>query len=583
MRSKLNNRLRRHARRLLWGSLIISAIALMSSPQIGLRSGRVFADTPLSHRPAGVRIGHLSSDPVPGRSDYVIVEKAGFTYIDAFSPGGTLLFHIDPYPSQPIRDLIDVVDLDGDGNSEIIGMYRGDGLTGPALYVLNGDGSIRYMKSFDSKLAASDVKIYDVWPVTGERRIVVALDTFSYSYPGTNPIYFFGPNGQIASPSVPRCNCGFPGEDVTFPGVVIGDVDTSSGYDIFVVAKSRILAFDQNGGKRYYRQFADPLHNDFINYTPDNDPWGGRRYGMFQLADVDGNGVQDLIVAADAQSPSPVNLGAAYEVYPVYGTVQSDGYQPRMWNSISLPNSNAYLTLNVPADSGYTPGVTFGGIGADLNADGIPDLLVTDIDPFSNMPFIRVINTRTGSVTGNLISNSVCVGVRVNDLSQPSPRRPDVLVYNVVSGTHSVYRFNAGSSYTPTLLGNFGTPSQTIVIEDPYVTDLTIAFYYDVGISANQGHLEPMRIWNNGTRGFAAYTPSNCPTGLVTWTISNGVLAQSLNVAVRPGEVISTPQTGNSPKNSTWVIDLETSCGTTTHILRSYVQSGASLVASGDL
>src|SRR5215467_8059642 len=107
---------------------LVAVILILSLGVIGFsyHAPRVVrADTQLSQRPRGVRAGHLVSDPVPGRVDYIFREKnsGGPSTITAYAPGGTFLCSIPPDPSQPIQDLIDVVDLEGDGNAEIIGTY----------------------------------------------------------------------------------------------------------------------------------------------------------------------------------------------------------------------------------------------------------------------------------------------------------------------------------------------------------------------------------------------------------------------------------------------------------------------------
>ena len=94
----------------------------------------VLADTLLG-RPRAVRVAHLGSDPVSGRKDYIIRERTvgNKSTIFAYAPGGMLLFSIPPAPTQPIQELIDVVDLDGDGSSEIIAVYGGDGSNVPPV------------------------------------------------------------------------------------------------------------------------------------------------------------------------------------------------------------------------------------------------------------------------------------------------------------------------------------------------------------------------------------------------------------------------------------------------------------------
>lgn len=394
----------------------------------------------------------------------------------------------------------------------------------------------------------------------------------------------------MTTPSVPQ---GSPGEFLTFPGVIVGDVNNSGGHEIFVIAKSRLLAFNQNGQKLYYKQFVDP-NGSFTNYSSDLDKpsgsnlrWGGRRYGIYQLNDIDGNGDLELIVAADANNINNNIAGAVYEAYNVSASAQPDGYigNIRLWRTWIMNSTvNATPTTNNP--QGYRVGVPLDGI-ADLNGDGIVDIVLTEKGA-SEIPVVRIINARTGVVTGPLF-NGFCLGAKKLDTSQPSR---DLIVYDSTAfnpltglGQHKVWRLIPGT-YTPVQLpesppGTLSTGAAEIKQEDLSDTVSLSDSLLNTGVNTEDGHFHAEDTRSEGVRAFVGYSALSCPSGLFTWTTTGGVVQRSLNISNRPGEVVSVLKV-NDNNNRVWILNLESFC-TSTNIVRTAVQSGSGLVANGDL
>lgn len=555
----------------------------------------VFADTQFSQRPRDVRIGHLGSDAVADRKDFVFRLKNSGTpsTITAYAPGGTILFSIPPDPTQPIDELIDVIDMDADGSAEVIGIHGGDGVNDPpVLYIYDGYGNQKTRFQFLSgmTLSSSGVKIYHLYPSSNLYRIVAAPNTApGFTGIANNTfVYFFDSNGVVmTTPGVPQ---GPPGEFLSFPGVIFGDVNNSNGFEIFVIAKSRLLAFDQNGQKLYYKQFVDPTSNSFTNYNPDLDKpagstmiWDGRRYGMYQLIDVNGDGDLELVVAADKNNIANNIPGAVYEAYNVSASSQPDGYigtGVRLWQTWIMNSTvDAKITNNNP--QAYPIGVSIDGI-TDVNGDGIPDIVLTE--NVSGNPVVRVINARTGAATGAVI-NGICLDVRLFDTSQS---RSDLLVYDTTTphptisglGTHMIWRFNQGT-YTPVRLtespANTLAAGAAVMLSEKY----GISGFEFIGINTGEGHysVEPAR--SGGVWSFTAYGSLSCPSSLYSWTTTGGVIQRSLDIATRPGEEIDIVKY-NSTNDRLWLLNLETSC-TSTNIVQTSIQSGANLTATGDL
>jgi hypothetical protein len=557
----------------------------------------VRADTQLGQRLRGVRTAHLVSDPVPGRVDYIFREKnAGSpSTITAYAPGGTLLCSIPPDPSQPIQDLIDVIDLDGDGNAEIVGTYGGNGATDfPALWIYNGNCTLRakWNTPQATTLGVGQVKIYDVLPANGQKRIVFVPNTFP-NYGGLTPVYFIDAFGNlIAQPTVPPQNSPVP-DNLGFPGIAVANIDNAGGYEIVIIAKSRLLAFNQNGQKLYYRQFVDS-GGTFINYNTENDKpagssfsFSGRRYGLFQFNDVNGDGDLELIVAADANNINNNIPGAVYEAYNLSASVQSDTYQPRMWQRwLPRADSNYFVTNNNPV--GYRIGVSLDGI-EDMNGDGIPEIMVTESDAATGNPLIKAINARTGAVTGTLI-NGILVAPRRLDGSQSLW---DLIVYdntvfNPITGMGNIkiFRLSAGT-YTPFQLAESPAGSLANFAADIIGSDvgddisLSDSAYLGTGITTGQGHFSLQVGKTNNVKTLVANTAIGCPSGLYSWQTIGGVVQPSLAVFPRPGELVSVLPTTDK-KNHVWVLRVENSC-VVNNVVRTAAQSGAALVPNGDL
>ena len=416
------------------------------------------ANAQLGGDPISSRVGHLSSDPYPLRADYIFLvtdptdtsspPENRRTYLEAWRPDGVQLFRVNTTVVNnngqfPMQEIIDVVDLNGDGDAEIIGIFEGEAMREerPIIFVYNGDGSLQWnTEQFVIEtgrlrrkmgLKAPRVRIYDA--PGGTKRIVAvpntngdntgtftnngvsdyANDSSASGYTNAESyVYFYDYNGGLPdiSPTQPvptpvPPNTNEPGryasrEMTSFPGIVVGDIDHSGDNEIVVVAKQRILVFDHNGAKVVYKQFVDPGVNftTFPNSELD-DPdgtmnntyhaWQGRRYGVYKLTNIDTDSSLELVIAADENAlPCCNSPGAVYQAFDFDNFSPGDGYigaSASRWqvHSATTKATSGELT---PMDSGgnliWPRGYKVGVpfMGIqDVNGDGYDDIVAGKI------------------------------------------------------------------------------------------------------------------------------------------------------------------------------------------------------------
>lgn len=196
---------------------------------------------------------------------------------------------------------------------------------------------------------------------------------------------------------------------------------------------------------------------------------------------------------------------------------------------------------------------------------------------------VRVINARTGAVTGPLI-DGICLDVRLFDTSQS---RPDLVVYDTLTphptisglGTHMIWRFNQGT-YTPVRLTESPTNTFAGGAAEMVREKFALSSVTSIGLNTTDGHYSVEFGKSNGVSSYVGYSSRTCPSALYSWVVTGAVVQLSLNVPSRPGEVVDNLKLDNA--NRLWVLNLEASC-TSTNTARTFMQSGSGLVATGDL
>jgi len=557
--------------------------------------------------PRGLRIAPLASDAVADRLDYVIKTgpKGGQPSLEAYAPGDVRLFAVADSSIDPSLDLmlVDVVDLTGQGQPVAIVIGNGPYPTAPVLYLIGANGTIQAQYTCfpqRTSLNAGSVRAYDVAGTT-QKRIIAAPNTFfaDRSGPASVSVYFFDPNLSVLA--APVVDIGPQGEMLTFPAVAAGDI-AGTGTQIVVMSKSRLLLFDQNGNKIFYNQFVDP-NGSFTRYNADadkppagtqlppgtgtNPSYEGRRYGLYRLLDVDADGKLELVVCGDRINQSSIIPGAVYEAYDL--DAHSGSYIAPKWR-VGLPlSSTPSKKFPFKAPSGYEIGVPVKGID-DLNGDGIPEIVLTDINA-RNRPIVRFINARTGAVTNGGIRGICLDVVRFRGNTMPA----DLVIYDPVTKTHSIWRFTAVGSLTLTQLANpDGTLSSStagaVAFSQPSYPFLPL---YGLDTSESTfNHTGVMTSKSGGVQAIVGdYSPTfdpidmvnpTCPLGLRSWSAAETAVQLSLDVATRPGKLVAVTKTID-PQNHVFLVNIETACKQATNSVKTFVQSGTNLVPNGDL
>jgi len=179
-------------------------------------------------------------------------------------------------------------------------------------------------------------------------------------------------------PGKSHCHCvGLLGSSCVFGTCVnpIGDLNNDGVIDLVVGARRDydggtrrgavwILFMNTNGTVKSEQKISD-LQGNF-SYTLDNEDFFGT--GVDNIGDMDGDGINDLIVGAYGDDDGGQNKGAFYVLYlNANGTVKSD-------RKVSMTQGNFQGTLDVGDYFGRTIDVI-----NDLDGNGINDLMVSCI------------------------------------------------------------------------------------------------------------------------------------------------------------------------------------------------------------
>jgi hypothetical protein len=647
----------------LGGDPISSRVAHLSGDTYPLRKDYIF----------------LVTDPTDTAQ---IVPEYRRTWLEARRPDNSLIFRVDTtkdpmFPNEtypPMQEIVDVADLNGDGSVEIIGIFeagrpsvdipQSQRLERPAIYVFNSDGSVRWNTEQTQRftndtgrirkvlaLKSHRVKVYDVLsnsPVK-TKRIVAVPNTQQTTGPNDDDyanernaqgylneeayVYFYDYNGGLPDtgtnpvpapvPATTESLAQYPNREMlSNPGVVVGNIDDAGGdNEIVVIAKQRILVFNQDGSKVYYKQFVDP-GGGFTNYNNNGDappgylPWEGRRYGLYKLVDIDppsAGGKLELIMAADGNSlPCDNSPGAVYQAFDFSLFSTGDGYvgpNASRWQ-VHRKASSSELT---PSDSpiwpeGYKVGVPFSGI-QDINGDGFDEIVVGEItdtrpipaactngcttlnescprsffEAFPNDATRIVIIQTAATPSGSRVVSTQKAGIPLEVLRWTEGQQyPDIVAYNNVTQEHYVYSLTNPSTFTLGAARVFAT-GDALLVQRRHSEDFNFGSdNFGTGSPVHSSlHLASTYTAGGITKTVIEQRPRVCVGAgetLRTWAAPNsGPATQYLDVTTSPGRIVNVVCT-NDRSESVWIVENRTSCASDTNQVSTYVRSGANLI-----
>lgn len=222
-------------------------------------------------------------------------------------------------------ELVAVTDLDGDGSpAEIIIINAAR----QQLLAIDAAGTLRWQHQFPEfvTLQAIYVKIADIAPERPGKEVVVFPDHTKTEQDARG--YFFTSAGALySSPLVPN----MAGGQLNFPQLAIGDIEGDGPVEVVVVGRPRLMIYASSGELKQQLEFRE------------GDP-EGRHYGLFALADVNGDSKLEAVVIAD-EIPALSNndKAAAITVLQLTPTIK------RLWGT-SFPGQTLQAPLNAVTD-----------------------------------------------------------------------------------------------------------------------------------------------------------------------------------------------------------------------------------------
>ncbi|MBI4851498.1 MAG: hypothetical protein HY819_06870 [Acidobacteria bacterium] len=192
------------------------------------------------------------------------------------SQDGTIL--IDKFFG--LTEIVSIVDLDNNNSTpEIITFDTFQRI----LLIINADGLLRSQYQFPEFVTLSSIyiKTADISPERPGREVVVFPDHTKTQQDAFG--YFFSSQGSLYAKALVTQ---LFGGQLNFPQLAISDIDNDGSQEVVVVGRPRIMIFSGNGELKQQLDFRE------------GDP-EGRHYGLFTLADVNGDKTLEAVIIAD--------------------------------------------------------------------------------------------------------------------------------------------------------------------------------------------------------------------------------------------------------------------------------------------
>lgn len=243
-------------------------------------------------------------------------------------------------------------DVDGDGQLDLLALRNhpdDDALMRDLILWGDGEDFIADTSTLSSAAAAKafDARAFD-WDRDGDRDFYVANDMGSLF--GAN-VLWSNENGVLTDVSA-DCDCGIAVEAM---GVSLGDFNADSWPDLYITGadKNVLLQGSEEGSFIDVTAAlgADPMQGSALEMS-----WGST------FVDYDNDGDQDILVLQGDLWTAEAAEELAYAA-PVHLMAQDGG-----------EFSDVRAALGLTATGSYRA-----GIAADLNADGVQDLVISDV------------------------------------------------------------------------------------------------------------------------------------------------------------------------------------------------------------
>ncbi len=394
-----------------------------------------FGDDPISIGYSQIVLGDINND---NKQDIIlsgyyqdtskIYENLGFMMFE--SQVNILLGGID-------SPRIGIADVNGDGLNDILigGYYTADSIYTAKLYVNDGFGQLIEVEDTPFEWGSnSTITIADI-DNDGDSDIVISGIPIGFSYANANTKLYKNIDGAFYDFATMQGGDGsWNGFGVIYVlSLTFADVDNDNDLDVFI---TKIATTGWSGGNSHsVSLYFNEGHGEFV--AANIASFNGSNYRHVALADIDGDGDQDLLAT---------------------------GYYSSYWESLLFTRiysndgaGNFTPIENIPFENTSSKPTYF----VDVDNDGDPDVLISEGD--SGYDLKLYLNSGGGKFEEDTDTpfdfGSRVVGVADFDGDQDQ----DLLTYSGSNGMLSLYRNNTvlfGPDYTRfTTLGMMASPS----------------------------------------------------------------------------------------------------------------------------